>query len=162
MTCPENEAMLPTKHILVPMDWSEPSHRAFHLAVAMAREHDAQLTLLYVVPLPALMYGPPPENYLDHLYEELCRMRPSDPKVRVQHLVAEGTPVATILNMARESGCDLIVMGTHGRHGLNRLLRGSVAEEVVRRAPCLVLTVRAGVPASLTGEGESVQEVENR
>jgi nucleotide-binding universal stress UspA family protein len=154
--------MLPTKHILVPMDWSEPSQRAFHLAVSLARERDAQLTVLYVVPLPALMYGPPPECYLDHLYKELCRMRPSDPKVRVRYLVAEGIPVATILNTARESDCDLIVMGTHGRRGLNRLLRGSVAEEVVRRAPCLVLTVRAGVPACLTGEGEAPQEVENR
>jgi nucleotide-binding universal stress UspA family protein len=76
--------------------------------------------------------------------------------------VAEGAPVATILNAARERGCGLIVMGTHGRRGLNRLLRGSVAEEVVRRAPCLVLTVRAGVPACLAGEGEALQEVGNR
>jgi nucleotide-binding universal stress UspA family protein len=159
MTCPENEAMLPTKHILVPMDWSEPSHRAFRLAVSLAREHDARLTLLHVVPLPALMHGPPQESYLDHLYEELCRMRPSDPKVRVRCLVAEGAPVAAILNATRESGCDLIVMGTHGRRGLNRLLMGSLAEEVVRRAPCPVLTVRAGVPARLTGEGEALQEV---
>jgi nucleotide-binding universal stress UspA family protein len=162
MTCPENEAMLPTKHILVPMDWSEPSHRAFNLAISLAREHDAQLTILYVVPLPALMYGPPLESYLEHLYEELCRLRPRDPKVRVRHLLAEGAPVATILNAARESGCDLIVMGTHGRRGLNRLFRRSVAEEVVRRAPCLVLTVRAGVPACMTGEGAALQEVDNR
>jgi nucleotide-binding universal stress UspA family protein len=154
--------MLPTKHILVPMDWSELSHRAFHLAVSLAREHDSQLTLLYVVPLPALMYGPPPASYLDHLYEELCRMRPSDPKVRVRHLVTEGAPVAAILNVARESGCDLIVMGTRGRRGLNRLLMGSVAEQVVRRAPCQVLTVTAGVPACSTGEGEALQEVQNR
>ena len=152
--------MLTTKHILVPMDWSEPSHRAFHLAVSLAREHDAQLTLLHVVPLPALMYGPPPQSYLDHLYEELCRMRPSDPKVRVRCLVAEGPPVAAILNAIRESGCDLIVMGTHGRRGLNRLLMGSVAQEVVRRAPCRVLTVRAGVPACLTGKGEALKELE--
>jgi nucleotide-binding universal stress UspA family protein len=154
--------MLPAKHILVPMDWSQASHRAFHLAVSLARGHDAQLTLLYAVPLQALMYGPPPESYLNHLYEELCRLRPSDPKVRVRHLVAEGAPVATILNAARESGCDLIVMGTHGRRGLNRLLRGSVAEEVVRRAPCLVLTARVGVPPWLTGEGPALQEVGNR
>jgi nucleotide-binding universal stress UspA family protein len=154
--------MLPTKHILVPMDWSEPSHRAFHLAASLAREHNAQLTLLYVVPLPALMHGPLPGSYLDHLYEELCRLRPSDPKVRVRHLVTEGAPVAAILNVARESDCDLIVMGTHGRRGLNRLLMGSVAEQVVRRAPCLVLTVRAGVPACLTSEGEAVKEVGTR
>jgi nucleotide-binding universal stress UspA family protein len=119
----------------------------------MAREHDAQLTLLHVVPLPALMNGPPPESYLDHLYEELCRLRPRDPKVRVRNVVAEGAPVLTILNAARESGCDLIVMGTHGRRGLNRLLRGSVAEEVVRQAPCLVLTVRAGVPRTFPAIG---------
>jgi nucleotide-binding universal stress UspA family protein len=153
--------MLPTTHILVPMDWSEPSHRAFHLAVSLAREHDAQLTLLHVVPLPALMYGPPPESYLDHLHEELCRRRPNDQTVRVRHLVTERALVAAILNATRESGCDLIVMGTHGRRGLHRLLMGSVAEEVVRRAPCPALTVRAGVPACLMGKGKALKEVAN-
>jgi nucleotide-binding universal stress UspA family protein len=141
--------MLSIRHILVPIDWSELSNRAFQLAASLARDYDAQLLVLYSVPLPAVMYGPPPESYLDHLREELCRLKPSDPKVRVQYLLVEGNPGNAILTAARETHCDLIVMGTHGRTGVNRLMRGSVAEEVVRKAPCLVLTVKAEVPANL-------------
>jgi nucleotide-binding universal stress UspA family protein len=138
-----DEAMLPIRHILVPVDWSESSGHAFHLAAALACEHDAQLLLLYVVPLPAVMYGPPPEGFLEHMLDELRRLKPADPKVGVRYRVAEGDPAAAILGTARESPCDLIVMGTHGRTGLTRLLMGGVAEEVVRKAPCPVLTVKA-------------------
>jgi nucleotide-binding universal stress UspA family protein len=149
--------MLPIRRILVPIDWSEPSDEAFRLAASLAREHAAELLVLYVVPLAAVMYGPPPESYLEHLLEELRRVRPSDPKVRARYLLVEGAPAAAILSAAGESHCDLIVMGTHGRRGLNRLLSGSVAEAVVRKAPCPVLTVKARVPADspelLQGEG---------
>jgi universal stress protein A len=145
--------MLPMRHILVPMDWSAASGRAFQVAASLASDHDGQLLLLYVVPLPAVMYGPPPESYLSHMHEELCRMKPSDPKVRCRYVVVEGDPAAAILGAAREGNCDLIVMGTHGRTGLNRLLMGSVAEEVVRKAPCPVLTVKAEVPAGLRAGG---------
>jgi len=134
--------MLPVRRILVPMDWSVSSTRAFELAASIAREHEPELVVLYVVPLPALMYGPPSENYLDHVREELRRLKPSDPKTRVLHLLVEGDPATMILRTARENDCDLIVMGTHGRTGLNRLLMGSVAEKVVRKAPCPVLTVK--------------------
>ena len=135
--------MLPISRILVPIDWSAPSNGAFQLAATLAREHDAQLVVLYVVPLPAMMYGPPPESYLEHVREELRRIKPSDPKTRVQHLLVEGDAATMILRAARENHCDLIVMGTHGRTGLTRLLKGSVAEQVVRKAPCRVLTVKA-------------------
>jgi nucleotide-binding universal stress UspA family protein len=57
--------------------------------------------------------------------------------------LVEGNAAAAILRAAKELHCDLIVMGTHGRTGLSRLLMGSVAEEVVRKAPCLVLTVKS-------------------
>jgi universal stress protein A len=133
---------LPIKQILVPFDWSELSTCAFQLANSLASEHDAELVVLYVVPLPAVMYGPPPESYLNHLLEELCRIKPSD-KARARYLLLEGDPATAILRAARETNCDLVVMGTHGRTGLNRLLSRSVAEEVVRKAPCLVLTVKA-------------------
>jgi universal stress protein A len=116
----------------------------------------AQLVVLYVVPLAAVMYGPPPESYVGHLREELCRLKPSDPETRVRHLLAEGDPAAAILKAARENGCELIVMGTHGRTGLSRLLMGSVAEEVVRKAPCLVLTVNSAVPAGLLGQATAL------
>jgi universal stress protein A len=147
------------KLILVPIDWGEPSNRAFQLAAALAREHDAQLVVLYAVPLSAVMYGPPPENYLDHLLEELRRIQPSDPKTRVKHLLVEGNPVAEILRAAEETKCDLIVMGTHGRTGLNRLLMGSVAEEVVRKAPCQVLTVKSHISENLIGKRKELEDL---
>jgi nucleotide-binding universal stress UspA family protein len=144
--------MLPIKRILVPIDFAELSNRAFQIAASLAREHNAQLVLLHVVPLAAVMYGPPPENYLDHLREELRHLGPSDPNTRVQCLLGEGNPATEIVREARENKCDLIVMGTHGRTGLNRFVMGSVAEEVVRKAPCLVLIVTNEVPANLSGE----------
>lgn len=134
--------MLAIKRILVPTDWSEPAHRAFQVADSLARQHDSELIVLHVVPLPAMMYGPPPESYLEHLHEELCHIKPGDPTTRIQRLLVEGDPSTMILQVAKENQCDLIVMGMHGRTGLDRLLMGSVAEKVVRRAPCLVLTVK--------------------
>jgi nucleotide-binding universal stress UspA family protein len=131
------------RKILVPFDWSASSRRAFHLGASLAREHDAQLLVLHVVPLGAMLYGPAHESYLAHVREELSCLEASDPPGCPLHLVGEGDPALVILRVAREQSCDLIVMGTHGRSGVNRLLLGSVAEEVVRKAPCPVLTVKA-------------------
>jgi universal stress protein A len=100
------------------------------------------LIVLNVVPLALILYGPPPEEYLDHLLEELHQIQVPEAKISVEHWLAEGNPAAAILKAASDSHCDLIVMGTHGRKGLGRLLLGSVAEQVVRLAPCPVLTVR--------------------
>jgi nucleotide-binding universal stress UspA family protein len=146
--------MLPINRILVPIDWAELSNRAFQLATSLARDHNAELVVLNVVPLAAEMYGPPRECYLDHLLVELRRMKPSDPATRVQYRLAQGDPATEILRVARESQCDLIVMGTHGRTGLTRFLMGSVAEAVLRLARCLVLTVTCNVPANWTGASQ--------
>jgi universal stress protein A len=143
------------KQILVPIDWSKPSNRAFELAKSLAEKHDAQLLLLYVVPVPSLMYGPPSESYLEHVQNELCRIRPNDPKIRVKHLIAEGNPAAAILRAAKDNDCDLIVMGTHGRTGLSRFLMGSVAEEVICKAPCSVLTAKAKGPVDDCGDAQA-------
>ena len=153
----ESKKMLQISRILVPVDWSEPSNQAFQIGVSLAR-HNAQLVLVHVVPPPLIMYGPPPEAYMAQLREELCRIKPSDPKISVRHLLAEGEPAAEIIRITNEARCDLIVMGTHERTGLNRVLMGSVAEKVVRKAPCLVLTVnsqmhtREQLPDERTGE----------
>ena len=64
----------------------------------------------------------------------------------MEYRVQDGDPVVEILEVTREAPCDLIVMGTHGRTGLGRLLMGSVAEQVLRRASCPVLTVRTPFP----------------
>jgi nucleotide-binding universal stress UspA family protein len=80
--------------------------------------------------------------------------------VRVEHRLVAGDPGAEILRAAREEPCDLIVMGTHGRTGLGRVLLGSVAEQVVRRAPCPALTVKApaesGRPADAPSTGKAL------
>ena len=149
--------MIPISRILVPFDWAEVSNPAFQLANSLARDRDAELVVLYVVPLPAVMYGPPTESYLKHMREELGRVKPSDPETRIRYILAEGNPATEILRVARETKCDLIVIGTHGRTGLNRLVLGSVAEEVIRKAPCLVLSMTDEVPATLFGDRQCVQ-----
>jgi nucleotide-binding universal stress UspA family protein len=148
----QNQTMLPIRRVLAPIDWSEPSNRAFQLAASLALAHDAELVVLYVVPVPTVMYGPPPESYLEHMREELSRVKPTNPNTRVQHLMVEGDPATEILRTANEENCDLIAMGTHGRTGLRSLLMGSVAEEVVRKARCLVLTVSTNNPEDLSGQ----------
>ena len=75
-----------------------------------------------------------------------CRIQASEAKVPIEHRLEEGDPVTVILRVARESKCELIVMGTHGRSGLAHLLMGSVAEQIVRKATCAVLVVKAPFP----------------
>jgi nucleotide-binding universal stress UspA family protein len=135
--------VLPIHTILHPTGLSEESEAAFGLACSLARDHGARLVVLCVVPLPVILYGPPPEEYLDHLWEQLAQTQARDPQVRIEHLLVEGDPATEILRTAAEVPCDLIVMGTHGRTGLTRLILGSVAEQVLRQAPCPVLTVKA-------------------
>jgi nucleotide-binding universal stress UspA family protein len=76
------------------------------------------------------------------LEERLRRFQLSAPEVRVESRVEEGEPATGIVSAARAMESDLIVMGTHGRTGLGRLLMGSVAENVLRTAPCPVVTVK--------------------
>jgi universal stress protein A len=134
--------MMKITRILVPYDWSELSKRAFEFAASMARDLDAEMIVLYAVPVAVEAYGPPSENYLNRLRGELCSVKPRDLQTRIQYRVMEGDPIAAIVNVANELKCELIVMGTHGRGGLRRFLMGSVAEKVIRKAPCLVMTLR--------------------
>jgi nucleotide-binding universal stress UspA family protein len=141
--------MIAVSVILHPTDFSGPSRDAFDLACSLARDHGARVVVLHV--LPVLLYGdlgpvlPPPTEELEQALREL---RPADPGVEVEYRLTQGEPAREILAEARDCGCDLIVMGTHGRTGLGRLLMGSVAEQVVRKAPCPVLTVKAPLPAA--------------
>jgi len=148
--------MLPIHTILHPTDFSERSALAFRLACALARDYGARLILLHVTAPPLVAYGegvviPPTaaEARHDREREELHRLRPADPEVVAEHRLMEGDAVGAILAAARETHADLVVMGTHGRTGLRRLLMGSVAEQVVRRAPCPVLTVRTPFPEAV-------------
>src|SRR5262245_59069946 len=91
---------------------------------------------------------PPVQEDLAALKEQLFKVKCPDPAVRVAHRLEDGDPARAIVQVAREVPCDLIILGTHGRRGLARLLMGSVAEQVVRKAPCPVVTVRTPFPAA--------------
>jgi quercetin dioxygenase-like cupin family protein len=83
---------------------------------------------------------------------------PTDPLIIVEHRVAEGDAAEEIVHLAQAVPCDLIVMGTHGRTGWNRFLTGSVAEEVVRRATCPVLTIKHA-PAGAASQSAPVRHL---
>lgn len=139
--------MLPIRTIIHPTDFSESSGHAFVVACALARDHGARLVVLHVATPPVAFVGegalpPEPEDYQDRLREQLRQVVPQDPSVVVEHQLLEGDVATEVLRLARERRCDLIVMGTHGRTGLRRVVMGSVAEQVMRKAPCPVLTVK--------------------
>jgi nucleotide-binding universal stress UspA family protein len=145
--------MLNLKTILYPTDFSRASETAFRLACSLARDYGARLVVLHVhVPLMSMgeaINHPEPENYKEELWNEFRRLEASEPKItdlRVDTKLCEGDPAREILRLAAEIKPELIVMGTHGRTGLARLLMGSVAEEVVRRSSYPVLTVKAPLP----------------
>jgi len=139
--------MLPIHTILHPTDFSDHSTHAFQLACALTRDYNARLVVLHVVVPPTVIYGegilpPDPELLRREAQEQLAHLLAPQANVRAERRLAEGDPAAEVLSAAEEIGADLIVMGTHGRTGLGRLLMGSVAEEVMRHAPCPVLTTR--------------------
>jgi nucleotide-binding universal stress UspA family protein len=139
--------MFPIQQVLVPTDFSAPSEAAFQLACSLARDHGGRVVVLHVYPRP-LSHGEvvarrQEDGYEDDLWRMLHQLRPAGGEVPVEHRLAEGDAAEEIVRLAGELNCDLIVMGTHGRTGLARLLFGSVAEKVLRQAPCPVLTVKA-------------------
>jgi nucleotide-binding universal stress UspA family protein len=157
--------MLPIRTILHPTDFSDYSAYAFQLASSLAADCGARLVVLHVVDHPVLAYPgvmtppPPPMPSAEErnaIRERLERIMPANAAVPVEHLLEEGDPPTAILQIAQEKGCDLIVIGTHGRTGLRRLLMGSVAEQVVRDAPCPVLTVKNAAQSARTEPGKVV------
>jgi nucleotide-binding universal stress UspA family protein len=152
---------MPSLHtILHPTDFSDTSRYAFQLACTLARDHQARLLLFHVIPPPPGCILPEPApNPLESAEAQpalrhwrLPWPEPLDPGIRVEHRVAEGDPLREILRLSQAVSCDLIVMGTHGRTGLSRLLAGSVAEEVLRKASCPVLAVRTPLPEGAARE----------
>jgi universal stress protein A len=142
--------MLP-KHILVPTDLSEGAEQALDYACELACGLGAQVHLLNVIGIPALGVQELGIALTATLIEQLVvdnqtamdRLAKTRGTVQIgQVLVRTGDARDVINQTAKELGVDLIVMGTHGRRGISRALLGSVAETVVRSAPCAVLTVR--------------------
>ena len=138
------------KKILVPVDFSEHASQAIHFAADLAQKYDAALTLLHVNDLIVTLapYPPLPPKILETATAEvrtlLERAKAQATSLGVRQVdtnMIEGRPFSEIVRFAEQGDYDLIVMGTHGRSGFNRVLLGSVAERVVRRAGRPVLTV---------------------
>lgn len=141
--------MLGLKTILHPTDFSNQADHAFELAWCLARDHGACLVLLHVVPPPVChaeeLARRPPDGYCEQMWHELIRLQPADSSVHVERILEEGDVAEIILRVARETKADMIVMGTHGRTRLARLLMGSVAEQVLRQAACPVLALKTPI-----------------
>jgi nucleotide-binding universal stress UspA family protein len=143
--------------ILCPVDYSEHSRRAVDYACAIARWYRATVTGLYVLepmsPLPARAsegLDPPfvfTQRHVERFQAQLeAFMRDCAGNRAVEAMVVEGAVSRDIVRVAREMPADLIVMGTHGRSGVDRLMLGSTTEKLLRRTPCPLLTVPAHAP----------------
>jgi nucleotide-binding universal stress UspA family protein/quercetin dioxygenase-like cupin family protein len=146
--------------ILHPTDFSESSRAAFQTACTLARANQAGLVVLHVM-MPSvskLLQAPPADPLRPAGARHSSSFpwpQPSDPGIRVEHRLAEGDPAEETLRLAEALRCNLIVMGSHGRTGLSRLLTGSVAEEVLRKASCPVLVVKTPVGPAPAAEVEA-------
>jgi nucleotide-binding universal stress UspA family protein len=138
------------KKILFPTDFSHFGNEGLKLATSLARDNDATLFIVHVQE-PTTAYGGGEMYYglsepnTHKLQEMLKDIVPDDPTVSYEHRLITGDPATALVRFAKDEDIDLIVMGTHGRRGVMRMLMGSVAEVVVRRAPCPVLTFKPAV-----------------
>jgi nucleotide-binding universal stress UspA family protein len=128
--------MFNVRRILYATDFSSYSNQAYFHAVALAEHYEASLTIVNVW-TPDSDCGDP-----QGCRNQLETIRPINPKIAAHHVFLEGDPATEIVRYATDAGMGLIVMGTHGRTGVERLLMGSVAEKVLRDAPCSVLVVK--------------------
>jgi nucleotide-binding universal stress UspA family protein len=156
---------VPIRTILHPTDLSDRCAEAFRVACSLAETHAARVIVVHV-PEPAaaptgMAPAPPhPEGHRGGMEEWLRRSHQPPPGVRVEYRVEEGDVATAIVSAAQATACDLVVMGTHGRTGLGRLLMGSVAETVLRTAPCPVVTVKtplAGAEPLLAAEAPETE-----
>jgi nucleotide-binding universal stress UspA family protein len=147
--------MIALKHVLVPTDFSDASETALRYGKALATAFGASLHVVHVIEEP---YGQPwaveaygfslaslQEEWIKDARGRLAASLSDEERSGLQAVTTTvlGHPVMEILRYADEQAIDLIVMGTHGRGPLGHVVLGSVAERVVRKAPCPVLTVRA-------------------
>jgi len=145
--------MLTIKKILCPVDFSEPSLKGLDYAVDFANLFQAELTVVYILPLlpptpsdPNTFFKVPEYERIVHaeseqkLKEIIAERIPKNLKVRSS--IGHGSPAKEIVRIAGEEKMDLIVIATHGHSGWHHLVIGSVAEKVIRLAPCPVFAVR--------------------
>jgi nucleotide-binding universal stress UspA family protein len=157
MSTVTEDSMVQIRHILCPVDFSDFSLRALKQAVVLAGAHGGDVEALHVMPLhmpPVSGLAMAAAGVLEPNTRERMRMdlrerlaefvAPAADGVPVETIVEEGNVVNQIVTQARARGVDLIVVGTHGHGGFERLTLGSTAEKTQRKAPCPVLTVPAG------------------
>jgi nucleotide-binding universal stress UspA family protein len=140
------------KHIVVPIDFGEPSMGALDLALELARKFEAKLTLVHTYEIPMYAYSTSGFSAVDLLtpIEDAARQQLGEAFKatkakwpRTDAVLRRGVAWQEILTAAEEAHADTIVMGTHGRRGIEHALLGSVAEKVVRLSKVPVLTVRS-------------------
>lgn len=147
--------------ILFPTDFSTASDTALPHAETLAKQKSATLLILHVEE-PPLAYGGGelyyglPEPSSERILKMLEQVVPSDQTVSFKHRLTIGDPAGEIVRIASEEGAEMIVLGTHGRSGMTRMLMGSVAEAVVRRAPCPVLVYRAAAETLVGRRAEAL------
>src|SRR3989304_1172965 len=144
--------MIKFKKILCPVDYSDCSAKALRYAAGLALKDSAKLYLMHVIDKRVYDYGgpvyeaqlSPDAEVIEHLKEKLGESVPKEIRgdIDVETIVTVGVPAQEIVNAADDKEVDVIVMGTHGRTGIAHVVMGSVAENVVRKALCPVLTVR--------------------
>lgn len=145
--------MKPFEKILTAIDFSESSDFAFEYALTLARQFQAELTVMHVINEPVDLRGfyvphisfeqleKEIEEGAEKMMEKFCQTKMKD-FTRYTTAVVAGIPYEEILRKSEETGASLIVLGTHGRTGIDHLIFGSTAERVVRSAACPVLTIR--------------------
>jgi nucleotide-binding universal stress UspA family protein len=150
--------MIEIRRILCPIDFSDHSRRALDHAIAIARWYESTVTVLHVFsPAPVAAFGPGPVIFEPIVLTQIDRDQlltdtkafaetQSAPDITIDALLREGNTAGEILEQADSMKADLLVIGTHGRAGFDRLLLGSVAEKVLRKASCPVLTVPRRLP----------------
>lgn len=144
--------MIEIRKILVPTDFSGHADLAADYAMELAARFDAQVCFLHVYDMPTYVLPDgallPAADVVANLMADIekrldgLKARYRETTVPIRSETRQGVPLAEIVRFAKEDATDLIVMGTHGRTGIEAFLIGSVAEKVVRKAPCPVLTVR--------------------
>lgn len=154
--------------ILIPVDTAPPPDDAIAMGRSIARESGGSLLLLHVMrsdrvvgtPMESTWSGIP-EAVREEGREILERVSTTltDSSIPVETALREGTPSRNIISCATDEQCDLIIMATRGRLGVERLLLGSVTEQVVRQSPVPVLTVQSGSRKNTTTGQESFQNV---
>jgi nucleotide-binding universal stress UspA family protein len=156
------------KKLLFPTDFSHDNDQALRLASTLAAESGATLHIVHVDELRDLTAAMGEAGYLmsaavddrQEVWDQLECVRPTVPTVAYEHHYLRGSPVIEILHFAEDENIDLIVMASHGRTGLSRLLMGSVAEGVMRKAPCPVLIVKHPVRKVQARELAAAQAVQ--